>query len=118
MEKKKWVTEQKQTFINDRNGIWSSDTFVMVKGFCYVITTSVIIYDQIKSYAIEVTDIGDGSVQYELFNSKKYDLLKTTGSNDEETIKNQHSNALNIFDAMSDKLPTKTEATIVIIKPI
>jgi len=108
MEKKNFITEQPQTLITKSHGQWMGETYVKVKGYCYMITTFKGSRG-ITSHATQVADEGNGSVSYCLGTAKEYNLGTEMAMATEAKVNQLHHAAIAKFLAMED-LPVKEEA--------
>jgi hypothetical protein len=115
MESKKFINEQEKTRIykNFRDG-WAGETYVQIKGYDYMITTSKTYSGVIKCDAIKLDDnsSGDGfiSVTFSPLSAKRYDLASLKATATEKNIRQVHFEGLAKLDAMKDELPEKKKA--------
>lgn len=113
METKNFITEEPKTSIAKNHFGWQGETYVKIKGFCYMITTSKGYSGFISSTARKVNDGGEGggfrSVSFEMFGGETWDLLKEKANASEAKIRELHTQALNKFLAMESELPDKQE---------
>ena len=117
MEKQKFITETPQTTISKSHHGWVGETYVKIKGYCYMITTMKSHSGVIVSTARKVNDEGSSngfrSVSYTVFSGESWTLMKEKANATESKIREIHTAALNKFLAMDDQLPSKKEAYVV-----
>jgi len=115
MESKKFINEQEKTRIyRNRDGGWSAETYVQIKGYAYMINTFKYSNGVIKCDAVELDDnsAGNGfvSVTYSPFSSKSYKLASLKAIANEKNIRQVHFEGLAKLDEMKDELPEKKTA--------
>ncbi len=114
MKKEKFITTQENTSIRKTHYGWMGETYILIKGYAYRITTMKRDSGYISSLAIQVNDEGsDGNFRgfsYDPLTAKQYALLKEKTTATESKIREMHFKALSKFDEMRDDLPEKKEA--------
>ncbi len=114
MQKEKFITDEPKTSIRKDHHGWNGETYVKIKGYCYMITTIKGYSGFIVSTARKVNDEGSSNgmrgVSFMLYGGDEWALAKEKATATETKIREVHTASVNKFLAMDAELPSKEEA--------
>lgn len=114
MTTQKFITEEPQTSIRHSHYGWNGETYVKIKGYCYMITTSKGYGGKVSSTARKVNDAGTSggmrAVSFSVFGGEEWALITEEARATESKITEIHTKAIEKFLAMETELPAKEEA--------